>query len=62
MKLTDQIARGTLVLAALDQLWLCPSLDCRAVSNRADFCPVCGATQLLSLAGLVDREEETEPA
>jgi hypothetical protein len=49
---------GEIVLASLDQLYLCADPACKAVSNSAERCPVCDS-QVLSLGKLFVERSET---
>ncbi len=51
---------GEIVLASISQLYLCADLDCGAVSNVSDQCPVC-ASHVLSLASLLNRHKTAQP-
>jgi hypothetical protein len=50
---------GTIILASIDNLWLCPDLDCKCVSNQSGACPLCGS-HVQSLANVLDRPEEVK--
>jgi hypothetical protein len=39
--------------------YLCP--DCNCVGNNASHCPACNSGVLLSLSGILNREEKAEP-
>jgi hypothetical protein len=39
----------------LESAYLCP--DCNSIGNNSRSCPACASTVLMSLAGVLDREE-----
>jgi hypothetical protein len=47
--------RPALVQARLDDLYLCPDLECRTVSNDSSQCPRCHST-VLSLAAILNHK------
>lgn len=48
----------------LQNAWLCADLECQEIGEQSGWCAVCGCTQLVSLASILNREfpEPAPPA
>jgi hypothetical protein len=54
------MTRASMQYIPLSSAYLCQ--DCSCVGNCAEQCPACASTVLMTLAGVLDRDEEEKSA